>query len=650
MGKPYQLELDSLATTYAAAMRLDTGPLIRFLTSCRSFPLIAVGSGGSLTAAHFAAWLHERSFGVVARPATPLDAIEAVRNARNTAILLLSAGGSNPDIVGALRILAEAEPARLALVCGQPGSPLMKRAAGFAYIDSLAFELPCGRDGFLATNSLLTFVAVLARGYAATIGAPEPIPQTLAELLHPRQTPAQFVDALEDRCKPLWARTNLVVLHGNGTSSAAVDLESKFTEAALGAVQLADFRNFAHGRHHWLAKHGEQSAVLALVTEQDQELAAATLDLLPSSIPRALQLMPGSGVSASLAGVLTAFHIAGAAGKARGIDPGRPGVPAFGRKLYHLRTFHLGSPSLGSLSAIQALSIERKAGSRIEDLRERGQLEYWSKAYRRFVTRLHKTAFNAVVLDYDGTLCDTRERAAGLGPEIAAQLTRLARTGVVVGIVSGRGQSARRDLQRELPTDLWSRVLVGYYNGSDIAQLQDDSRPETGMSTDHIALIADRLQSDPAYARLCDIEARLSQISVTPKKGVPLSAVWDALCQVTCRDPAVTVVRSGHSCDILAPGISKALLVDRVTTGRQPAVLCIGDCGRWPGNDFALLSNPFALSVHEVSSAPSCCWNLAPPGQRGIAATLYYLRSLRVRTGESHASLRLADHNAKGES
>ncbi|MSR58027.1 MAG: hypothetical protein EXS05_10165 [Planctomycetaceae bacterium] len=51
-------------------------------------------------------------------------------------------------------------------------------------------------------------------------------------------------------------------------------------------------------------------------------------------------------------------------------------------------------------------------------------------------------------------------------------------------------------------------------------------------------------------------------------------------------------------------------------------VLCIGDRGRWPGNDFVLLGGQFGLSVYEASPDPHHCWNLCPPGQRGRQATL----------------------------
>src|SRR5476651_652935 len=62
------------------------------------------------------------------------------------------------------------------------------------------------------------------------------------------------------------AMQTIVVLHGPSTLPAAVDVESKFTEAALGSVQVADFRHFAHGRHHWIAKRGRESAVLAITS------------------------------------------------------------------------------------------------------------------------------------------------------------------------------------------------------------------------------------------------------------------------------------------------------------------------------------------------------------------------------------------------
>jgi len=117
---------------------------------------------------------------------------------------------------------------------------------------------------------------------------------------------------------------------------------------------------------------------------------------------------------------------------------------------------------------------------------------------------------------------------------------------------------------------------------------------------------------------------------------MPENRLWDLVQQVLLmtgrRD--VTVTCSGHSVDILAPGVSNlnvlTKLRDRVGTA---PVLCIGDRGRWPGNDYELLREPFSLGVDEISVDPDTCWNLALLGQRGIAVTLNYLEALEVVEG-----------------
>src|SRR5262249_53339365 len=92
-------------------------------------------------------------------------------------------------------------------------------------------------------------------------------------------------------------------------------------------------------------------------------------------------------------------------------------------------------------------------------------------------------------------------------------------------------------------------------------------------------------------------------------------------------------VESSHSLDVLAPGVSKQLVVEACKSaaamrGNPVDALCIGDRGRWPGNDYVLLSNPYSLSVDTVSPDPDTCWNIAPAGCRGVQATLAYLRAI----------------------
>jgi hypothetical protein len=89
--------------------------------------------------------------------------------------------------------------------------------------------------------------------------------------------------------------------------------------------------------------------------------------------------------------------------------------------------------------------------------------------------------------------------------------------------------------------------------------------------------------------------------------------------------------------DVLAPGVRKRTVLNHIAAmlGKEVTsqVLCIGDRGQWPGNDFSLLDDPYALSVDEVSQDPATCWNLAPAGSRGAQACLQYLRKIKCAAG-----------------
>ena len=335
MGKPYATELDSLTQTYAWALNTPLEGLEKAIQAISSDPLIAIGSGGSLTSAHFAAYLHSLFSGMLARPVTPYELAASPVHLGRIGLLLLTAGGSNPDVLGCFSIALSRGPKRFAILCTRTQTPLAELVDGTCGVTIHEFDLPTIKDGFLATNSLLATSVLLARAYGLHNPDSTRLPATFEELVHPGSTREDFLTGLEQTCQPLWSKTTVVVLHGHATQAAAVDIESKFTEAAIGHVQIADYRNFAHGRHHWLSENSANSAVLSLASNEDLDVSKKTLALLPKDIPTG-RFNLGSGVEASLRGISLSIFLAGQFGKARGIDPGRPTVPQFGRKLYHL--------------------------------------------------------------------------------------------------------------------------------------------------------------------------------------------------------------------------------------------------------------------------------------------------------------------------
>src|SRR5262245_37046615 len=254
LGKPYESELENLPDAYRWAIQVPLDPLVTPLRAAASLPLVTVGSGGSFTTADFAATLHREFSGRLASAMTPLEAVATGLDLRTIAVLLATAGGKNPDVLGSFRQLAVREPRRFIVLCMSVRTPLTRLAADFPFADLVELDIPSGKDGFLATNSLLASVVLLVRGYAAACGVAVPLPPGFDHLLGVASV-EEALAHLDSRCRRLWERETLVVLHGPTTRSAAVDLESKFTEAALGNVRTADYRHFAHGRHHWLAKH-----------------------------------------------------------------------------------------------------------------------------------------------------------------------------------------------------------------------------------------------------------------------------------------------------------------------------------------------------------------------------------------------------------
>lgn len=637
MGRPYAKELVELDATYAWAVQASVSDLARSVAATARLPLVAIGSGGSLTCAHFAALLHTRLTGKASQTLTPYELVASPQRLEESAVLICSAGGSNPDVITAAELVTRRMPRHLFAVTTKRGSALQEQLEAAAWPRCHAFATPTRKDGFLATNSLLATVVLLIRAYETWLGSASCLPPTLDALLHPNMDRRAFIDRYREQLAPIVDRATLVVLHGSATKPAAMDVESRFTEAALGNVQPADFRNFAHGRHHWLARHAASSAVLAF-SEDGDEIARRTLALLPTSIPR-LQLSVEPGLRGALAAVCRSLLLAEIAGTAKGVDPGRPHVPAFGRKLYHLKAMPRPHLEAGTAQERMNLAIERKAAQPLSTLAVRGQLDGWVERYRAFVDRLSKARIRAVVVDYDGTLCSPSRRLEGPSAALVKRVKTLLAGGATVAIATGRGKSVREALCCHVTDpNQRARLIVGYHNGAEIASLGDaDCPPSERPLAPELGRIAAVLRDSEVIARHATVEAKGKQIALELLPCGDHVALWEETVRVIGQNKVcgISLVTSTHSVDVIAPGVSKSNVVHevlkrlRLTDGGADSVLCIGDRGRAPGNDADLLRHPLSLSVDEVSGDPATCWGIAEPGLRYDLACLEYLTRLR---------------------
>ena len=318
------------------------------------------------------------------------------------------------------------------------------------------------------------------------------------------------------------------------------------------------------------------------------------------------------------------MEFAGDVAEARGIDPGKPSVADFGRRLYR-------SKATPSVESLEAASIAKKR--RALFLAPRSNGDDIAHALRSFVERLERTPFTGLVVDYDGTLCATDRRREPPESNICEELNRLLGEGIALGVATGRGQSILKDLRRALDPHYWNVVPVGLYNGAKVVDLSNDVPESKEKAPISLASACSKMR--PLQGVL-GFEAILRpyQLSLRPHSGPdPMELRSVAMEQLAGVDD-ISIVASSHSVDIIPTGTSKTAVVDALRSKQSGCILRIGDQGAAGGNDFELLNTGLSLSVDRVSSSLGTCWNLGPPGLAGPALALQYLRAL-ARDGEA---------------
>lgn len=620
MGKPFEGEISRIESTVNWTVQLNLMNLKNYLEKLKS-PIYVVGSGGSLSACHYAVSLFN-NHGKFAKAVTPLELFYSEKTIRNSSVLFITASGKNYDIIFSFKRALEYEPMNIGAITMREDNPLSMLAQKYGIAESFDYAIPTGKDGFLATNSLIAFFSILNQ----TLGDSEYKFNNYKKILEIKVS--EFLSNIEDNC-------TCVLLHGGWNKSVAVDIESKCTEAGLTTTLIADYRNFGHGRHHWFDKN-PNSAIIALANKLEIDLCHKTLKALPQRIPRLILESKSVASDSALDILIQSFEFINQLGQKVGIDPGKPGVPSYGRKLYHLPYSKLlKHPKKIILTKRAELSIKRKLS--IDDLQsiDKKVLEVWKNSYSKFMGNLLRTTFGMVLFDYDGTICSSKERYTGPSQEMVEKLLLILESGFMFGVVTGRGQSIRNDLQKVIPRKYWEQVLIGYYNGSDFGILSNDALPVKDKEMDSSIRPIIPLLSDIEALYGIKIVKRPNQLTIEIKDNKRWRFIRNLVIQ-TIKTSGLTdiqILESSHSMDIIPNSISKIDMVPYAKSKLQERnlpqqILYIGDKGQWSGNDFMLLDNEFGLSVDEVSSKLNTCWNIASLSNRNSSATLEYLDSL----------------------
>lgn len=625
MGRPYSQELDQFAETYHWAERQEGLKCLRLYLDrwCGEYAAV-VGSGGSTSAAAAVALFRELAHRSPTSAVTPLEFLESI-NRISPHVLLLSAEGKNKDILAAARASVSADLVTAAVTL-TANNPLLEFSEASRGVRAFSFPMDWIKDGYLATNSLLATIFLF---YRALFGD-ESFSQQVGPLLSPERLSARrrylaSVVGLNEIQK-----RGLLVLYGAEARIFAIDLESKLSEAALAAVQVVDLRQFAHGRHLQLSLRSPSPVVLVVHSASEDRLANATRELLPSISPSIAIQIDGQAIQDTvIAGVVDAMFIIEAL--AHGAhDPGQPRVPEYGRAIHSLDPVPLLRPK-NPLPLIQ-LAASRKSSRAINldpDLDSKV-----CNAAQAYIDRMNSARLKAVICDFDGTLCRTENRFGPIDDAVVGQVSKLIRQGLIFAIATGRGDSLYAELRKSFPADLHARIMVGYYNGSFIATLdqpfeQPTPNPEFAELYAWLTKTACRDLSKPVNEL-----ARGGQLSVrvpSPKHSARLRGAIRAWLDRTGRH-SWRVYCSGHSVDVLDSETSKRRVVETVsrsyTLDPLTEILRIGDSGSEEGNDFELLSDGISLSCDTVSMDLMSCWNFGPSGNNQTETTSAYFRAL----------------------
>ena len=626
MSRVFSSKLDRLAETIAARDVQGIARIADDLTAGSQLRAIAVGSGGSLTSAHYLAACRRD---VSPRPTvvlTPLEFVLADDDLSDAQVWLFTGRGENADIQAALTASWDRHVSQVVVVTCNVAASILSKGARRKNFSGHVLKVADEKDGFLSTHSTMATMTALLSAADRAIDLQdadrrsEELRAAVADKLSVmRRGLARVVGEISPD-------STVLILADPALAAAAVTLETSIWEAALCTVQRTDYRNFAHGRHVWMTHRGERTQIVSLTTMLTEPIWGEIRKVLPvAHASLELDYRTGGRFEGALA-VVDALLVVEAIGNATAVDPGKPGAGPYAKDIYEGNALQLLSASLRP-------SVRHKMEAR--RIRDEKHVVGGSPLgeHERLIERFERTSFSALVLDYDGTIVPTEKRFEAPQAEIVRELLRLLDSGVRLGIASGRGGSAGEMLRNFVPRSLQRNVVMGYYNGAYVRTLEVDIRDHPAPVSEIIASMRDWLNGFglPATARISGVQISIDLADLTDQDAF-IAALRNA---PLVRSGDVKLAQSKHSVDIGLATSSKLSVVTNLQTvlGNDALVLSIGDSGHAAGNDFELLHHPFGISVDQVSHLMDACWSMFGSALRGPAALFRILSCLQMEEG-----------------
>jgi hydroxymethylpyrimidine pyrophosphatase-like HAD family hydrolase len=621
----FSSKLDTLDRTAELIKDSDLSVLTQTIQLGAKKIAYAIGSGGSLISAHFFAECRSDVVDQLTIVMTPMEFVLDDRNLAGSQVWLFSGRGENADAHAGAIAARTRGCTDIQIVTSNADASVFSQLPERAYRKHVLATYE-KEDGFLSTHSLIAVIAGLLQSTHQYVHGREseysPLLDFIKELRLRRDH--SRIQEYTQSFSRIGDDDTLIVLADPRLKSASIALETSLWETALCPVQVADFRNFGHGRHVWLHKRGDRTFVLAMTGRQS---APSWLEIereIPETLRRHHIAYGNTGRLQQAIAIIDAMLIVEAIGSGSAVDPAKPGVGPFARAMY----------DGAALKGIER-DFTRPVRTKLRALRKFGTSDVeWDPVtgFQSFSERLRSAHFHGLVLDYDGTVVSTKARLAPPGRKFNEELERLMDAGLKVGFATGRGGSVGTMLRDHIDRKFHPSILVGYYNGGYMKSLDVDIEkhpPEvanairimTAWVRERNHLLKEPVKTDSTVQISIAIDdSEKSQQFLDELKFAPL---------VLSKE--VRMVFSEHSVDIGLPRNSKLNVVSALgaSTSVEPShILCVGDSGAPHGNDFELLGHAHGVSVRDVCHRQEMCWTVCDAVIDGPDALHAILRAL----------------------
>lgn len=558
--------------------------------------VVAVGSGGSLTCAHFFAALYQSHTKKPCFVMTPLEMLVSGLDLASATVWVFSAEGKNPDVLKVCQFLLNNSKS-VTVILNRSNTPVSKLfnspLSGFKAIE---LETPY-KDGFLATVSITHTCTVLLRAFL-TLSSDE----ISVRPVEPNFIPENIHEFRGAYC----GQRRIILLYSPSLKCAAEDFSTRCHESGVATAQLTDFRNFAHGRHFGADVFKEDTFIIFFTDFETKMLVESIKQIIGGALSHFEFRFCDERSVGIYKSVIAAQLIFGEICQYFDYEPNIVDVKDFGRSLY----------SLDAYSKIERVS------NRVTH--EKG-LE--------FKGRLENVEFGGIVFDYDGTLCFTKNRFDSIDSDLSKYINRLLRGNISIGVATGRGKSAGDELRKVIPPELQSNVLIGYYNGAIINPLDQELNIDEVENDRSLQALYDSLLETYKGESGVRMEFRPVQLSISIENNCSVKSelLYENVCStIAVKQLPLKALKSTHSVDIINMSTSKLNVLRRLENESFSPVLAIGDNGQLGGNDFELLAHKFGLSANNESMNVNSCFRISPNNLRELDSTLWYLKHISL--------------------